>query len=133
MIDPTHVPQVASAEILARYIFQSSHLRRSTRTLKPDAFIPPRDLRFSVTRHLSATENELWSVGEDIAGATGRQLYGRGDVPASAFLAHRLATNAAPIPQNPNHAEITGWPADKPAQKIIAQEIAAAATYVAKG
>ena len=30
------------------------------------------------------------------------------------------------LPENPNHANVIGWPAEKPAQKIIAQQIAAA-------
>jgi hypothetical protein len=34
---------------------------------------------------------------------------------------------------NPNHADVSSWPADKPAQKIIALEIAAAAVFVANG
>jgi hypothetical protein len=34
--------------------------------------------------------------------------------------------------QQSNHASISGWPADKPGQKIIALELAAAAQFVPK-
>jgi hypothetical protein len=37
---------------------------------------------------------------------------------------------ADPIPANPNHAHVARWPADKPLQKAIAQEIAATARLV---
>jgi len=133
MIDPANIPNVTPDENLARYILQSSHIRGSNQTLKPDAFIPHPYRDLSVTRHLSATEVELWSVGEDVAAASNRTLYGRGDVHALACSVQRLVVRAAPTPGNPNHAEVSGWPTDKPAQKIIALEIAAAAAFVPKG
>ena len=36
MIDPDNVPIVESEEMLARYVLQSSHIRRSDQTLKRD-------------------------------------------------------------------------------------------------
>ena len=133
MIDPINVPQVGSEETVARYVLQSSHIRRSNQTVKPDAFIPHPHRDLSVTRHLLATEDELWAVGRDVAAASGKVLYGRGDIPVSICLAQQLAVRAAPTNSNPNHANVSGWPADKPAQKVVAQEIAAAAIFVAKG
>ena len=133
MIDPNNVPDVAADEMLARFILQRSHIRPSDRSVKPDAFMPPSDLELSVTRHLSATEEELWSVGEDVAVATCKTLYGRGDVQTFVYLDQKLVMHAAPlIPDNPNHAHIVGWPAEKPAQKNIAQEIASKSAYVPK-
>ena len=131
MIDPAYVPDVASEESLARFILQSGHIRTSSRTLKPDAFMPHPHNELSVTRHLHATADEIWSVGADIASATGKTLYGRGDIRASVCLDQQLRVNADPVPDNPNHTIVVDWPADKPAQKIIAQEIAATAIFVA--
>jgi len=132
MMDPTNVPDVGTDETLARYVLQSSHVRRSNQTVKPDAFIPHPHRDLSVTRHLAATEDELWSVGEAVAMVIGKALYGRGDVVTSAYTGQKLVVKAAPIKDNPNHANVSGWPADKPVQKMIAQEIAAAATFVAR-
>lgn len=132
MIDPTNVPPVADQEILARYVLHSSHIRPTNRTIKPDAFVPHPYEDLSVTRHLLATEAQLWSVGDNIAATMGKTLYGRGDVRASVCLAQQLAVRAAPIANNPNHTNVSGWPAGKPAQKIIAQEIAASAVFVAR-
>lgn len=132
MIDPANVTEVTSDEVLARFVAQSSHIRRSNRSIKSDAFIPHPYPDLSVTRHLSAVEAELWTVGEQVAATSGKTLYGRGDFQVSACLAQRLVVKAAPVANNPNHANVLGWPADKPAQKIVALEIAAAAKFVLK-
>ena len=42
----------------------------------------------------------------------------------------RFILDIHPTPEPRNHANIIGWPKEKPAQKIIAQEIAAAATFI---
>ena len=132
MIDPKNVPSVAADEKLARYILFSGHFRRSDESVKPDALIPHPRSALSVTRHLHTSEFELWSIGEDVAAARGR-LYGRADFGVEACTKQRLRVEPDPIiPKNPNHANVTGWPPDKPAQKIIAQEIAATASYVAR-
>ena len=129
MIDPDNVPAVASDELLARYILFSKHVR-ADQTLKPEAFMPHPHSDLSVTRHLMATEAELLAIGLDVADERDRRLYGRGDIQASACADHGLAVRPEPLPRNANHANITGWPADKPAQKNVAQEIAAISTFV---
>ncbi|MEX1028043.1 MAG: hypothetical protein WD049_08560 [Candidatus Paceibacterota bacterium] len=47
------------------------------------------------------------------------------------YLSQNLKTVAAPVDGNPNHVNVTEWPRDKPSQKIIAQEVAAVAKYLA--
>jgi hypothetical protein len=130
MIDPNDVPDVESNETLARFVLFGSHVRRD-QTLRADAFVPPPNLQLSVTRHRSATEQELLDVGNAVAEVRQRILYGRGDVLALACEQLNLKTVAAPIEGNPNHADICGWPDEKPAQKIIAQDLAASSTFVA--
>ncbi|HEX7377619.1 MAG TPA: hypothetical protein VF278_10935 [Pirellulales bacterium] len=130
MIDSSNVPQVATDETLARYILHSSHIRGSDRSVKPDAFIPHPYTDLSVTRHLLASESELWGVGERVAEVRSKMLYGRADFSAADCVVRRLNVEAAPLHDNPNHANIRGWPAEKPLQKIIAQQVAAAATFV---
>jgi hypothetical protein len=130
MIDPAAVPAVSGDELLARFVLQSKHIRRSNMTLRPDAFVPFPHVDLSVSRHLQATEDELWSIGEVVAHQIGRTLYGRADVSASICLRQSLTVSAAPIEANPNHADISGWPSDYDMQKAIALEIAAAAIYV---
>lgn len=130
MIDPANVPEVGAEEVLARFLLHGSHIRRSSMTVKPDAFMPHPHVDLSVTRHLLATDRELWLVGEAIARTSGMTLYGRGDIGVDVCLLQKLTVLADPVDANPNHAHVAGWPADKPLQKAIAQEIAATARLV---
>jgi hypothetical protein len=131
MIDPANVPAVTEDETVARYVLSSRHVRPNG-TLKPDAFIPHPYVDLSVTRHRSTTEDELWSIGDEIARERERTLYGRGDVVVSSLISHSLTVKADPIPRNPNHAGVCGWPLEKSAQKTIAQQVAAVAVHVSR-
>lgn len=124
MFDPAHVPPVDTEEALARYVLSSSHIRTQDKTVKPDAFIPHPHLNLSVTRHRDATEQTLWMLGAQVACDRQRILHGRADVVVSVCLREELPVVAAPLPNNPNHAEIEGWPKGKAEQKMKALEIA---------
>jgi hypothetical protein len=130
VLDLAHVPPLAPDELLARFILYSGWFNAATNTVKQDAFIPPADGELSVTRHLEAGPEEIWAVGERIARTRNRSLYGRADVAARAFGDQGLTVKESPIPENPNHAIATMWPAEKAAKKLIALEIAKRARLV---
>jgi hypothetical protein len=121
---------VAPDEQLSRYILQHNHIRKSDNTIKQDAFIPHPHEDLSVTRHLDLDQEAIWSIGEEVARQTGKNLYGRAENLAATYLDQKLIVSPAPLTGNPNHANVSGWPADKPMQKIIAIEIAAKSRYV---
>jgi hypothetical protein len=121
---------IPNEELLARFILQSNH-RRADGTVKPDAFVPFPLPDFSVTRHIGLSEVQIWNAGNTVASQVSKFLYGRADVRVEAFTSVALKVRQDPIPGNPNHANITGWPSEKPAQKSKAQEIAAKAVFVA--
>lgn len=121
---------VSAEEWLARYLLHKRYVRRD-RTIRPEAFIPHPYPDLSVTRHVGFTEQELWAVGIGIVSRGGKTLYGRADVQTKVFLDRRLKVEVAPVAGNPNHANVTGWPEEKPAQKVLCQEICAAAKFVA--
>jgi hypothetical protein len=129
VIDPASVPEVSQDEVLARYVLHSSHIRANG-TVKADAFMPYALVQMSVTRHLQASEAELWQVGAAVAATRQRTLYGRADITAQTCLGQKLSVVAAALAGNPNHANVGNWPQDKPAQKMIALEIAATASFV---
>jgi hypothetical protein len=126
------LPPISSGELLARFITVDKWVR-ADRTVRQDAFIPPRDLQLSVTRHVNLAEAELWNIGQRVADQVAKipkaPLYGRADLRVAQVAAQNLNTDPAPLADNPNHAHITGWPTEKPAQKLIAQELAAAAVF----
>jgi hypothetical protein len=135
MSEHGNLPPVSAEEWLARFITVKKWLR-SDNTIRQDAFIPPRDLNFSVTRHLNLSQDELWQVGQRIVDALSKKhhasLFGRADLTVATVTRNAVQVVPAPIPTNPQHAHIIGWPLDKPAQKSIAQQLAAAASFTPK-
>lgn len=132
MTDKTRPSPVADDEWLARFILFSKWVRANDQTVKPDAFIPHPHPDLSVTRHKNLTEQELWRIGQGIADGRPAKLYGRADIRTAEVRRQALEVQARPVCGNPNHANVTGWPAEKSAQKNIAQQLAAAAPYLRK-
>ncbi len=130
MIPKGPIPEIADSESVARYAFSSGHIRKIDGTLKQNAFMPPPNFDFSTTRHLDTSEAELWSIGKYIASGLNKPLLGRGDFSIAVAKALGLIAGATPNDWNRNHASLTGWPTDKEKQKLIAQELAAAAALV---
>jgi hypothetical protein len=128
-IDPAKVPPVTDNELLARYVTTSRHFRSSDNTVKQDLFMPHPYIELSVTRHIDTTESEIWGVGFDVANQMDRKLYGRADIQVSDCKIDSLRVTQKPIiPENPNHADIEGWPSAKQDQKAIALKLAASAS-----
>ena len=127
MLDPETIPPVWATELLARYAMQRGHFR-SDLTVKHHLFLPHPYQELSVTRHLEATEAEIWQAGVNVATQQERTLYGRSDILASHCLGESLRVTAQPFSDNPNHADIEGWPTAKEDQKAIALKLAACAT-----
>jgi hypothetical protein len=119
---------VAEHENVARFILYSKWVRNSDQTVKPDAFIPHPYPDLSVTRHIGLSQEELWQIGKTVAEKRPATLYGRADLNKRSILRRNL--QAIPTATPKNHANIVGWPMDKPAQKMIALELSAAAIYV---
>ena len=117
-------------EWLARFVIYSKWIRSSDQSIRPDAFIPPQNLQLSVTRHLGLSEAEIWQLGQAVADKRPARPYGRADLQAAEARRHSLHIEPEPIENNPNHAHITNWPADKPTQKIISLELSASAKFV---
>ncbi|MCL4741159.1 MAG: hypothetical protein KJZ54_03060 [Phycisphaerales bacterium] len=123
---------VADQEVLARFVMRASWVRQDG-TVKQDAFMPPRSLELSVSRHVGRTEANLWARGAAVAAASERPLVGRADIGTGAVRAVvPLVAVEAPLAEDPGHAHIVGWPpmAQKPAQKALAARLAAAARFV---
>ncbi len=123
-MDPLAASAVTDDEWLARYIVRTEHIRREDGSVKPDPFIPYSRVELSVTRHLSLGEADIWRHGLRVASELGRPLLGRADCITRRFRETGLDVISAPIDENQNHANVVGWPTDKPGQKALALEIA---------
>jgi len=127
MFDATNVPVVDDDELLARFILSSSDYRKSDLTVKPRLFLPFKHVALSVNRHRESNEQEIWEVGSQVADQRECTLHGRADVTASSCRIETLDVRPEPLPGNPNHADITGYPAKKEDQLSHAMKLAAAA------
>jgi hypothetical protein len=136
MNEPLEEEPKTPSDLLARFITAKVWVRKDG-TIRQDAFMPPKDLNLSVTRHLRLSEEDLWRIGQAIVLKIGEgrtaALLGRADLHDHEVTRLALNTVPAPRPGNPNHVHITGWPAEKPKQKTLALNLAAVARYIAKG
>ena len=117
-------------EMLARFVLKKEWIRKVDNTIKQDAFVPPKDLQLSVTRHVGISTERLIEAGKSVAAETALQFLGRADIEVQTVSKNALKAVAWPLPNNQNHAHVIGWPADKEARKTIAQELAAASIFV---
>jgi len=125
------VRDVVPGELLARFILRGKYIRPDG-TLTPNPFIPYRHVELSVTRHIGLSELDIWRIGASVARAQQETLFGRGDVTAIVFSGHALKVQPDPLEDNPNHANVVGWPPDKQSQKEIALKIVKKVSYVKK-
>ena len=118
--------EVLDDELLARFIFSSSHVRADL-SVKPEAFMPPANLELSVVRHKDLNQYGLWQIGRSIRPEA--TLHGRADFQAMVARNQDLQIKLDPLPDNDAHCLVSGWPLRKPEQKIKALEIARTAQY----
>ena len=119
---------VSDEEQLARFVMTRRWVRDDG-TIRQDAFIPPPDLKLSVTRHARLSADDLWSRGGSVAKSQEKPLLGRADLAAKDVRKESLEVVRFPVKGNPEHAHILNWPTDKPAQKSRAQQLSRAATF----
>jgi len=127
VLDEKNIPAVELDEIVARYL-QSKRNIRADKSIKPDEFVPFSQVARSVNRHRDCSEDEIWQFGRQVAAQTSTPLLGRTDVLVSHCTIGELSVKAAPVPGNPNHADIVGYPSAKSDQKALALKIAANAS-----
>ena len=135
---------VEDDERLARMVLNDKWVRKDARTeeltLTPLAFLPYSRVELSVIRHREITAAELWEIGREVSAMReagdqfGRKfpLLGRGDFSARDAREQKLdvmPVEGMGLPRN--HADVVGWPPEKPAQLMRAIEIAARAKFVA--
>ena len=120
---------VADAERLARFILTERHIRKNDGSVRAEAFAPFKYVEMSVTRHRDFSEEELWAMGRQVAEARTLPLVGRADFLAADAREQNLDVTPDEPPRN--HANVIGWPPEKPAQMIRALEIATRANYIA--
>ena len=124
MIDPLNVPDVTDDELLARFIVNRDDVR-SDGNVNRKLFMPYKWTELSVNRHREASTVETWAIGVQVAEQRKKKLIGRVDIQVSVCRIPPLEVKSAPMPGNPNHADIVGYPPGKEEQKSLAAKLAA--------
>ena len=127
MLDEKNVPPVELDERVARYLVNRRNIR-SDQTIKSDEFVPYKHVDLSVNRLRSCADEEIWKFGRQVAEQRGKVLLGRTDLSVEDCHIESLSVIAKPIPKNPNHADIAGYPSIKADQKALALKLAANAS-----
>jgi len=120
---------VSSRETLTRYLLSTNLFSRVNNRVKPQAFMPPADLKLSVFRTDKLSEFQIWKIGEKRVARKAkppRNIHGRTDIKALKVM----KTGLRIIPDNvpPRHANIVDWPDEKSERIEIALELAANAS-----
>lgn len=132
MSEPRGHVRIDDREMLARFVMAPSWVRADG-GVRPEAFIPHPHPSLSVDRHGTRPETELWARGRRVADLRKQPLLGRADLGAGQVRdpsAPSIDIVPVPLHDAPEHASIIGWPSEKQGQKMIAQRIAASATFV---
>lgn len=113
---------------LVRFLPSKHHFAATKNRVKPVAFLPPPgETMTSVFAIRSLSDAAVWELGRVfVALPQGRLLHGRADVAVRDVTAASLDVTLDNTP--PRHANISGWPSEKSAQKLCAEELAARAT-----
>lgn len=123
---------VNPTESLGRYLTQKNHFSRWDNAVRTLAFMPPPNLRLSVSRIDGLKLEEVWIIGQreviDVLPQP-KTLYGMADIKASKVREFDLEIEPSNTPSR--HADIYGWP-EKAKHKSVAQELAAEAKLVLK-
>lgn len=121
--------EINSQEVIARYITSQRWYSRQKDIVKPQAFMPPPNLKLSVFRIDNLSEPEIWKIGiKKVINKMNKptNLHGRADIQALKIFDSNLQIEPDNTP--PRHANIIGWPELKEKRISIAQELAAKAS-----
>lgn len=117
-------------DMLARFLLQKSHFKRTENRATPEAFMPPPDLKLSVYVVTDLPDTAAWDLGRDVLNQHPQpRLYGKADINVGAVHTQQLKAFRDDDP--PRHVNVVGWPSysdGKDLLKSIAQELARSAS-----
>jgi hypothetical protein len=117
---------IEDSEKLSRFILFSRWYRKESKNVNPEAFMPYK-LELSVTRTKDLSDHGLMEIEKIIAKNRSATLYGNAIIKAVEVSTINLDAIPAPVEENPNHANVIGWPNEKSSQKMLAIEFASKA------
>ncbi|MDH3975577.1 MAG: hypothetical protein OEV42_14965 [Deltaproteobacteria bacterium] len=129
--------EVTNNETISRFLTSRSHYSPNAplpaKRVKYGAFMPMMHegkWECSVFRIDGLREDEVWHIGEAQIAKSSRKVHGRADIQVLSI--GKKSLNVEPDNNPPRHANIKGWPEEKSAQKLKAQELALEANLAFK-
>ncbi|HEV7280230.1 MAG TPA: hypothetical protein VGN57_08460 [Pirellulaceae bacterium] len=123
MLDPLSIPPVDDDEVVCRFAFSRSEV--SENRVHWSAFkIRERDKGFSVMRQREADEADLIREGQKVGDLRNKSLIGWADLLAANILALDLELHPRLEHDNPNHADVLGYPDKKESRDKLAMKLA---------
>lgn len=120
---------VGLAELINRFLRNSTHLRPALRRPHFSAYMPRvPDGEVSVYRTTGMASPDIASLGAQYVGRPDSPLKGHCDLVAAAFFSEGLNIESAPNP-HVSHANVRGWATD-PKNRLIAKKLSDQATLV---
>lgn len=110
--DEPEVPrELAPSELVSRYIYTKSNIRKSEARPKPGAFSPSPHIELSVVHSSGMSNSEVWDLGKLTLGEEpGRdKIYGRADIPVQSLIDVKLRALRDDIPFK-RHTSVLDWP-----------------------
>ena len=106
------------------------HIRKSDGTVRAEALIPSSHVELSVTRHRDLSNDDVWTLGEDVATKRLKPLIGRADFRSADARQQKLDVKPDEPPRN--HANVFGWPPEKAFQMALAQELSTRTIFTSR-
>jgi len=125
---------IKNEEIISRFIFEKKHFNASEKRIKYAAFMPPKNLKASVYRTSTLSNNQVWEIGREYVEKNrndGKLIEARGTIPVARIRSKDLDVISEPTPHY-LHADIVEWSLDRSSQKLVATELANEATLILK-
>ena len=102
---------LASSELVTRFVYSKSNIRKAEARPKPGAFNPSPHMELSVVHSSGLNDSEIWGVGTQTLGTQpGRgTIYGRADIPVQSLLDVMLRALRDDKPFK-RHTSVIDWP-----------------------
>lgn len=116
-----------TTEPISRFIFSKSHFNRSGP--KYGAFLPASDGDTSCFRVKGLSEDANWEIGRFVGRKRGKDAKGRANVNVEDVSAQGLTIDPDACPHL-RHVNMTAWPDEESARKLVAIELAKKAQLI---
>ena len=123
----TKVPELAEGDRITRYINEKGKLRREGAAAGYNAFMPPRNLRLSVYHTETLDEPEVEQIADDFVSTPDRPVLAKADLAVRIYSSAGLRIEIDGVP-HPRHGNALGWSGQHALQKVVALQLAEAAT-----